>query len=71
MAIRFRLGEIMEDRNLNQKDIIEMTGLTRNTVKVLALGAISRIDFESLDKLCLALNLTPGDFLEFVEPNKK
>ncbi|WP_103108743.1 helix-turn-helix domain-containing protein [Brevibacillus reuszeri] len=70
MAIRFRLGEVMEQRGLDQKDIIEITGLSRNTVKVLALGAIARVDFESLNKLCMALSVTPGDLIEYTPDSK-
>lgn len=70
MAIQFCLGELMEARGLEQKDIIEITGLSRNTVKVLSLGAVTRVDFESLNKLCTALSVTPGELIKYI-PDKK
>ncbi|WP_339192023.1 helix-turn-helix transcriptional regulator [Paenibacillus sp. FSL E2-0230] len=67
MAIRFTLGRLMKERGLEQKDIVELTGISRNAVKALALDANNRIDFPTLDKLCSALNVTPGELIEHYE----
>ncbi|MNM97414.1 hypothetical protein D3C81_1099180 [compost metagenome] len=67
MAIRFTLGRLMKERGLEQKDIVEKTGISRNAVKALALDANNRIDFPTLDKLCRALNVVPGDLIEYIE----
>lgn len=65
--IRFSLDKIMDERGLEQKDIIRMSGISRNTVKALATNANARIDFPTLDALCKSLNVKPGDLIEFIE----
>lgn len=67
MAIRFTLGRLMKERGLEQKDIVELTGISRNAVKALALDANNRIDFPTLDKLCRKLKVKPGDLIEYIE----
>jgi putative transcriptional regulator len=65
--IRLSLDKVMKSRGLTQKDIIEITGITRNTVKSLAANASTRIDFPTLDALCRGLNVKPGDLIEYIE----
>ncbi|MFD2615713.1 helix-turn-helix domain-containing protein [Paenibacillus gansuensis] len=68
--IRLTLDRLMEARGLTQNDIIEMTGISRNTVKALAANANTRIDFPTLDALCEGLNVKPAELIEYI-PNKK
>ncbi|MEK4115603.1 helix-turn-helix transcriptional regulator [Paenibacillus sp. FSL W8-0919] len=65
--IRFSLDKIMNERGLNQKDIVEMSGINRNTIKALATNANTRIDFPTLDALCRSLKVLPGDLIEYIE----
>ena len=64
--IRFSLDKIMEERGLTQKDIVEITKISRNTVKALATNSNARIDFPTLDALCRGLGVMPGDLIEYV-----
>ncbi|WP_223868757.1 helix-turn-helix domain-containing protein [Paenibacillus sp. UASWS1643] len=66
MAIRFSLDKIMKDRGLEQKDVVQITGINRNTVKALALNANARIDFPTLNTLCVKLGVLPGDLIEYI-----
>lgn len=59
--IRFSLDKIMEAKGLTQKDVVEITKISRNTVKALATNANARIDFPTLDALCKGLKVTPGN----------
>ncbi|MFL1674825.1 helix-turn-helix domain-containing protein [Paenibacillus dendritiformis] len=63
--IRFRLGDIMKERNLKNKDVVELTKISRNTVTTLAANATARIDFETIDKLCNGLKIRPEDLFEY------
>lgn len=65
--IRFSLDKLMQKRNLTQKDIVEISGISRNTVKALATNANARIDFPTLDALCRSLGVLPGDLIEYIE----
>lgn len=65
--IRFSLDKLMKKRGLEQKDLVEITGINRNTIKALANNANNRIDFPTLDRLCRALNVVPGDLIEYID----
>ncbi|WP_223068093.1 helix-turn-helix domain-containing protein [Paenibacillus caui] len=65
--IRCRLGDIMKERGLTNKNVVEMTGVSRNTITSLAGNATKRIDYETLGALCRGLGLKPGDLLEYIE----
>lgn len=65
--IRFSLDKVMKDQNLTQKDIVEKTGISRNTVKALVMNANTRIDFPTLDSLCKGLGVTPADLIEYIK----
>ncbi|WP_240375419.1 helix-turn-helix domain-containing protein [Bacillus piscicola] len=66
-----RLGEIMEERNLSNRNVVEITGVSRNTVKGLQTDASRRVDYDTLDRLCEGLKLTPGDILKYIPNNKE
>ncbi|MGG1600968.1 helix-turn-helix domain-containing protein [Paenibacillus naphthalenovorans] len=70
MAIHFDLKKIMDERGLTPADIMNMTDLSRNTVKALVGGINTRIDFPTLDVLCEKLGVNPGDLIKYV-PNEK
>lgn len=69
MTIRFSLDKIMKARGLEQKDVVQITGINRNTVKALALNANARIDFPTLNTLCVKLDVLPGDLIEYIPDN--
>ncbi|KGE20810.1 helix-turn-helix domain-containing protein [Paenibacillus wynnii] len=65
--IRFSLDKLMKERGLEQKEIVEISGINRNTIKALANNANNRIDFPTLDKLCRKLGVKPGDLIEYID----
>lgn len=67
MAIRCRLGDIMQERNLSNKDVVILTGVSRNTITSLAANATKRIDYDTLEGLCRGLKVLPGDLIEYIE----
>ncbi|WP_226001615.1 helix-turn-helix domain-containing protein [Paenibacillus sp. BJ-4] len=70
LSIRCRLGDIMRERGLQNKDVVDLTGVSRNTITSLAGNATKRIDYDTLGALCRGLGVTPGDLLEYI-PNAK
>lgn len=70
MSIRCRLGDIMKERGLANKDVVEMTGVSRNTITSLASSATKMISYDVLDAICTGLNIEPADFFEYT-PDKK
>lgn len=63
MAIRCRLGEIMKERGLSNKEVVELTGVSRNTITSLAANATKRVDYDTLEGLCRGLEVTPGELI--------
>jgi len=63
-AVRLRLPEIMKERKLKQVELAEKMNVHRQTVNRLT-GGVRQIDLDTLAKLCDALNLKPGDLLEY------
>lgn len=62
-AVRWKLPQILENRGLKQIQLAERTGLHKQTISRLC-GDIKQIDLETLDKLCDALDIEPGDLLQ-------
>lgn len=67
MSIRCRLRDIMEEMGLSNKEVVELTGVSRNTITSLAANATKRIDYDTLDGLCRGLRVTPGELIEYIE----
>ncbi|MED4129467.1 helix-turn-helix transcriptional regulator [Shouchella miscanthi] len=65
-----KLGEIMREKGYSNKQVVELTGVSRNTIKGFESNASKRIDYDTLDRLCVGLNLMPGDLLVHI-PNKE
>ncbi|MHB1651692.1 MAG: helix-turn-helix domain-containing protein [Desulfitobacteriaceae bacterium] len=59
-----KVSEVMGKKRLKISDVIEGTGLARNTVAELYHGRAKRVDLETLDKLCTYLNAEIGDLIE-------
>ncbi|MCM3270314.1 helix-turn-helix domain-containing protein [Paenibacillus elgii] len=66
-----KLSEIMGRKRLKISDVVDGTGLARNTVTELYHGRAKRIDLETLDKLCLYLNVSVGEIFEHEGERKK
>ncbi len=69
--IKCNLSKLMGIHRMTIQDIHEKTGLNRNTISNLYHEKVSRVDYETLEKLCIALNCQPGDLLEYISDNKK
>lgn len=65
--IENRLSELMGRKRLKISDVIEKTGLARNTVADLYHAKAKRVDIETLDKICTALECNVGDILNYTK----
>ena len=68
MAIKWRLAAVMADRELDYKEVAELTGFHKVTVnKHKNLKRMPpRLDYETLDKYCRVLKCEPGDLLRYL-----
>jgi putative transcriptional regulator len=68
--INCNLPVLLAERRLKVSDAVRATGISQSTLHKLYHAQTSRIDFETLDKLCEFLNVEIGDLLTYA-PNKK
>lgn len=68
--VKFHLSRIMGEKRLKIADLSRMTGLHRNGLTKLYNGDTDGIKFDTLDRLCKALDCTVSDLLEYVPDNK-
>ena len=63
--IRCHLSTLMGERKMKIADVARETGLNRNTVTLLYNETATRLELESIEKLCALFDCTVGDLLEF------
>jgi len=64
--IRCHLSRLMGEHKLKVIDVARETGLHRNTITLLYKETASRVDLETMDKLCALFNCKVGDLFEYV-----
>ena len=69
-AVRFRLADILEERKIKQVDLAKKMGTHRVTISRLV-GGVRQIDLATLERLCDALDLQPGDFFDYDPQDKE
>ena len=60
-----RLYIILHERKMTQLELVKMTGLSQTTISALVSGKSKQIRYETLDRICRALKVTPGDILQY------
>ncbi len=61
MPVRLRIGELARQQNLTIKALAERSGVAYNTAHSLYTGRATRIDLDTLERICAALGVTPGE----------
>lgn len=74
--VRSRLKVLLDQRNIarlqsglsaqSMRQFARECGLPPSVITNLVANNVTRADFGTLDKLCRALDVTPGDILEYV-----
>ena len=60
-----RLYIILHERKMTQLELVKMTGLSQTTISALVSGKSKQIRYDTLDRICKALKVTPGDVLHY------
>lgn len=66
--IKCHLSRLMGERKLKVAEVARATGLYRGTISLLYDETASKVDLETIDRLCAYLNVTVGELLEQVPP---
>ncbi len=64
MRIVVTLDVMLARRKVRAKDLAERIGITEANLSLLRTGKVKGVRFETLARLCEALDCTPGDLLE-------
>lgn len=65
-----RLRDILQERRMSRRELVRRSRLNINTVCKWAHGDIAMVDLATLDQVCVALQVQPGEV--FVrEPDQK
>lgn len=68
--LRNRLRILLAERDLKIKDLMNATGLSRNSLSNMVNNRSANVSTKNLDKLCNYLEVTPTEFWEFKpDPN--
>jgi putative transcriptional regulator len=67
--VKCHLSRLMGERKLKIADIARETGLHRNTVTLLYDETATRVDLETIDKLCILFSCSVSDLFEFIPQN--
>lgn len=65
MPIVVSLDVMLARRKMRSKELAERIGITEPNVSLLKSGKVRGIRFETLEKICEALDCQPGDILEY------
>jgi putative transcriptional regulator len=66
MQIIVRLDVMLAMRKMKSRDLASIVGITEQNLSLLKSGKVKGIRFDTLSKICAALNCQPGDLLEAV-----
>jgi putative transcriptional regulator len=64
MRIVVTLDVMLARRKMRAKDLAERVGITEANLSLLRTGKVKGVRFETLAKICEALDCRPGDLLD-------
>ncbi len=67
MAITVNLDVLLAQRKMRLNTLAEIVGITAQNLSVLKTGRAKAIRFDTLEKICRALDCQPGDLLAYHE----
>lgn len=67
MAITVNLDVLLAQRKMRLNTLAEIVGITPQNLSVLKSGRAKAIRFDTLEKICRALDCQPGDLLAYKE----
>lgn len=65
MPIIVNLDVMLAKRKMRSKELAERIGITEQNVSLLKSGKVRGVRFETLEKICDALDCQPADILEY------
>jgi DNA-binding Xre family transcriptional regulator len=66
-TVRLTVSDILDKRGMSTAEFAEKAGLTYNQALAIRRGAYSRLDLNTVARICEGLNVKPGDLFEVRE----
>ncbi|MBL4631395.1 MAG: helix-turn-helix transcriptional regulator [Paraglaciecola sp.] len=70
MTIIVNLDVLLAKKKMRLNTLAELVNITPQNLSVLKTGKAKAIRFDTLQKICRALECQPGDLLEYIEDNE-
>ena len=67
MPIIVNLDVMLAKRKMRSKELAAIIGISEQNLSLLKSGKVRGVRFETLEKICRALECQPGDLLEYRE----
>jgi putative transcriptional regulator len=71
MPIVVNLDVMLARRKMRSRDLAAAVGITEQNISLLKSGRVKGVRFDTLERICTALNCQPGDILEFTPADSK
>ena len=68
---KLKVKEVLESQNKTAYWLSKQTGISPNNIGKICNGETMNIRFDTLEKICKALNCTPNDIVESDDPQIK
>ena len=65
MPIVVNLDVMLARRKMRSKELAERIGITEQNVSLLKSGKVKGVRFDTLEKICAALECQPGELLDY------
>jgi putative transcriptional regulator len=65
MTIIINLDVMLARRKMRSRDLAALIGIAEQNVSLLKSGKVKGVRFDTLEKICAALECQPGDILEY------
>ncbi len=65
MPIVVNLDVMLARRKMRSRELAERVGITEQNISLLKSGKVRGVRFDTLSRICAALDCQPGDLLEY------
>ena len=66
MPIIINIDVMLAKRKMQSQELAEKIGITQANLSILKTGKAKAIKLSTLDAICIALDCTPADLLEYI-----
>ena len=71
MAVVVNLDKLLVEKKMTSRALAAFVGITEQNLSLLKSGKVKGIRFDTLSRICEALECQPGDILQYVEDEEE